>query len=98
MAGCDGRAKTFVPRKPLSPRLAQQRVVFTDECAGLGVTVIHSIRLDGRGLHRVAIDSSDPAVSADGAMIAYWGEPRGSVHDGIYIKRADESRTSVDRS
>jgi WD40-like Beta Propeller Repeat len=82
------------PLKPLPPQLARQRIVFTDECAGPGLTVIHSIRLDGRGLRRLAVGGSDPSVSADRTMIAYPGEPPNSI-GGIYVERADARHARV---
>jgi WD40-like Beta Propeller Repeat len=87
-----GTAETSRSLPPLGRRWSRQRIVFDDELAGKGASQgfggIDSIRLDGRGLRRLATGASDPAVSPDRRQIAYWGEPYGS-GGGIYVMRAD---------
>jgi WD40-like Beta Propeller Repeat len=87
-----GTTETSRTLPPLGQRLSRQRIVFDDEFAGKGASQgfggIDSIRLDGRGLRRLATGASDPAVSPDRTRIAYWGEPSGG-GGGIFVMRAD---------
>jgi len=55
---------------PLGARRAHEKIVFVDALAG-DYGAIYSIRLDGRGLRRLAAEAYDPAPSPDRTQIAY---------------------------
>jgi Tol biopolymer transport system component len=72
---------------PLGRRQARQRIAFVDAVAG-GFGAIYSIRLDGRGLRRLAVEAYQPAPSSDRSRLAYTKGSGG----GIFVMRSNGTR------
>ena len=91
-------AQPFRVLPPLAPRLSRRRILFADDWAGSAskgeiedYAMVYSIRLDGRGLRRIATGVFWFAASRDGTKIAYtpWLERVYPSKGGIHIVRAD---------
>lgn len=86
-SGCAGEDRTGLPAE-WQGRSAE-RIVFLDECEPGGFARMYSIRLDGRGVRRLASQISDAAVSPDRSEVAF--EDDSGFPGGITVIRVDGS-------